>query len=103
MSSMQAGDPRVAADVLAEEAAAAQAPAEESSDDDEAGGEPATGDMTVAQLRDLADSRGVDLTGASTKADILDRLAGAGGGGGGARQRGGAGPPPRGHTRARGG
>jgi hypothetical protein len=81
MSSMQAGDPRVAADVLAEEAAAAQAPAEESSDDDEAGGEPATGDMTVAQLRDLADSRGVDLTGASTKADILDRLSGTGGSG----------------------
>jgi hypothetical protein len=80
MTSMQPGDPRVAADVLAEEAAAAQAPAEESSDDAEGGEEPASEDMTVAQLRDLAGSRGVDLSGASTKADILERLSGGGSG-----------------------
>lgn len=83
MTSMQPGDPRVAADVLAEEAAAAQAQAQaetEGAEGEGEGGEPASKDMTVAQLRDLADSRGVDLSGATTKPDILDRLSGGGSG-----------------------
>lgn len=70
MTSMQPGDPRVAADVLAEEAAAAQT-----------GTAPPGEDMTVSELRDLAGQRGVDLSGASTKPQILERLNAAGGSG----------------------
>lgn len=31
-------------------------------------------DLTVAELRDLADNRGVDLDGASRKAEIIDAI-----------------------------
>lgn len=36
---------------------------------------PDLSDLTVAELKSLAEERGVDLTGASRKAEILERLA----------------------------
>jgi hypothetical protein len=63
MTSMQPGDPRVAADVLAEEAAAA-------------GSQPVAEGKTVPELRKLAEERGIDLAGANTKDQILARLTG---------------------------